>query len=87
MLYNSINEREIGTTFVLRAQDAIGWNPRSFRFLLNPADFRYAQQLFRSTMATTTDRSANGTNNPKAPGGPAFSRLVELRQHTVFTPD
>ena len=38
--YNSINEREIGTTFGLRAQDAIGWNPRSFRFLTDPAAFR-----------------------------------------------
>lgn len=44
--YNSINEREIGTTFGLRAQDAIGWNPRSFHFLTNPAEFRQAQQLF-----------------------------------------
>ena len=35
--YNSINEREVGTTFGLRAQDAIGWNPRSFRFLTNAA--------------------------------------------------
>jgi hypothetical protein len=25
----------------------------------------------------------NGTNDPKAPGGAPFSRLVELRQHTV----
>ena len=31
--YESINEREVGTTFGLRAQDSIGWNPRSFRFL------------------------------------------------------
>jgi hypothetical protein len=45
--YNSINEREIGTTFGLRAQDAVGWNPRSFRFLTNPADFTEAQQWFR----------------------------------------
>ena len=31
--YRSINEREVGTTFGVRAQDAIGWNPRSFHFL------------------------------------------------------
>ena len=42
--YNSINQREIGTTYGLRAQDAIGWNPRSFRFLTDPAAFREAQQ-------------------------------------------
>jgi hypothetical protein len=46
--YNSINEREIGTTFGLRAQDAIGWNPRSFHFLIDLAAFRKAQQLYLS---------------------------------------
>jgi hypothetical protein len=44
--YDSINEREIGTTFGLRAQDAIGWNPRSFRFLTDPGQFGQAQQWF-----------------------------------------
>src|SRR5215469_15705482 len=28
--YNSLNEREIGATFGLRVQDALGWNPRTF---------------------------------------------------------
>ncbi len=46
--YNSINEREVGTTFGLRAQDAIGWNPRSFHFLIDPDAFRQAQQLYLS---------------------------------------
>src|SRR5215472_16512677 len=45
--YNSINEREIATTFGLRAQDAIGWNPRSFHFLTGVGQFRQAQQWFR----------------------------------------
>lgn len=44
--YNSINEREVGTTFGMRAQDAIGWNPRSFRFLTRASDLAPAQQLF-----------------------------------------
>jgi len=42
--YNSINQREIGTTYGLRAQDAIGWNPRSFRLLTDPTAFREARQ-------------------------------------------
>jgi hypothetical protein len=46
--YGSLNEREIGTTYGLRAQDAIGWNPRSFRFLTDPAAFRAAQQAFHA---------------------------------------
>lgn len=44
--YDSINEREIGTTFGVRSQDAIGWSPRSFRFLTNPAFFGESQQHF-----------------------------------------
>jgi hypothetical protein len=44
--YNSINEREVGTTFGLRAQDAMGWNRRSFRFLTDATRLREAQQLY-----------------------------------------
>jgi hypothetical protein len=44
--YDSINQREVGTTFGVRAQDAIGWNPRSFRFLTNPVEFRRAQKQY-----------------------------------------
>lgn len=45
--YNSINEKEVGTTFGLRAQDAIGWNPRSFRFVTDAGDFEQAQAAYR----------------------------------------
>jgi len=56
--YNSINEREVGTTFGLRAQDAIGWNPRSFRFLTDVAALRQGQQLFGAVAAgQKTDES------------------------------
>jgi hypothetical protein len=44
--YGSINQREIGTTYGLRAQDAIGWNPRSFRFLTSQAALSEGQRLF-----------------------------------------
>lgn len=44
--YLSMNEREIGTTYGLRAQDAIGWNPRSFRFLVDAKQFAEARGLF-----------------------------------------
>jgi hypothetical protein len=82
MPYNSINEREIGTTFGLRAQDAIGWNPRTFRFLIDTSDFRDAQRLFRSLTQTAVGGSANAARDPSAaPGGDALSRLVELRHH------
>jgi len=45
--YASINEREVGTTFGLRAQDAIGWNPRAFRFLATPTALIEGQKLYR----------------------------------------
>ncbi len=57
--YNSINEREVGTTFRLRAQDALGWNPRSFHFYTDPADFAEAQGLFKQV-----DHS-RGPNTPE----------------------
>jgi hypothetical protein len=44
--YNLINSREIGTTYGLRAQDAIGWNPRHFRYSTNRNAFRQAQRLY-----------------------------------------
>jgi hypothetical protein len=44
--YESINEREVGTTFGLRAQDAIGWNPRSFRFLTKADALGEGQKLY-----------------------------------------
>lgn len=44
--YGSMNEREIGTSFGLRAQDALGWSTRSFRFLTRPVDFAAARALY-----------------------------------------
>jgi hypothetical protein len=44
--YHLINEREIATTYGLRAQDVIGWNPRKFRFMTNRSSFREAHRLF-----------------------------------------
>jgi len=51
--YNSISERELGTTFGLRSQDAIGWNGRSFRFLTSPEAFQQGQKLFLGLNHTT----------------------------------
>jgi hypothetical protein len=80
--YNSINEREIGTTYGLRAQDAIGWNPRSFRFLINPADFLQGQKLFlalSSQLQTPSGKApAAGSKPPGTPSNedPALARLT-----------
>ena len=73
--YNSINEREIGTTYGLRAQDAIGWNPRSFRFLTNPAAFLQGQKLFlalSSQLQAPSGKSSGASSNED----PAVARLT-----------
>ncbi|UWZ83981.1 hypothetical protein [Occallatibacter riparius] len=66
--FGSINEREIATTFGLRAQDAIGWNPRTFHFLIDPKSFHEAQQAYPS--ASSVD--------PKA-----MNRLLELQKNAA----
>jgi hypothetical protein len=77
--YNSINEREVGTTFGLRAQDAIGWNPRSFRFLSTPIAFSEGRQLYfalvRNGMIHTQADSPPGA---AAEDSQAMRRLLEL---------
>jgi hypothetical protein len=81
MPYNSINEREIGTTFGLRAQDAIGWNPRNFRFIANPEDFREARRLFRSLTANTALLSAADGRSDRDPQ--VMARLLEIQKHAA----
>lgn len=71
--YNSINEREVGTTFGLRSQDAIGWNPRSFRFLTDPAAVREAQQVYKDALLSPRNISAPAS-------APASTRLLTLAQ-------
>src|ERR1700749_87448 len=56
--YGSLNEREIATTFGLRAQDAIGWNPRTFRFLTDSATFRAARQVYSSSHTAADPKSS-----------------------------
>jgi hypothetical protein len=80
--YNSISEREVGTTFGLRAQDAIGWNPRSFRFLYSPQAFAASQKLFWDM-----NRSAGGAGNSASArqGQPdaAAQKLMAMMQQSA----
>ena len=64
--YNSINEREVGTTFGLRAQDAICWNPRSFRFLTDPGALRESQKLFQVLGGTKPGMRALAASSEEA---------------------
>jgi hypothetical protein len=75
--WGSISEREIGTTFGLRAQDAIGWNPRSFHFLIDPATFAEGQKQFRLL------EPALDSGKPDAHSASSSQRLLELAQHSA----
>ena len=70
--YNSVNEREIASTFGLRSQDALGWNVRSFRFLTDPAAFHDAQSYFLQLARS------GGLARPNAAD---TSRLLNLVKH------
>jgi hypothetical protein len=73
--FGSINEREIATTFGLRAQDVIGWNPRSFRFLIDQKSFKDAQQAYRLAYPAAASSSAASAD--------AANRLLEFRKNAA----
>lgn len=70
--YDSINEREVGTTFGLRAQDAIGWNPRAIRFLATPEALSEGQRLYGKL-----NRPAGGVDSG------ATQRLMALQRQSA----
>jgi len=71
--YGSINEREVGKTFGVRAQDAIGWNPRSFHFLTDAKAFDQARKLYQ----TMEDQGMTGIEMPR-PNEAIARKLMEL---------
>jgi hypothetical protein len=79
--YNSINEREVGTTFGLRAQDAIGWNPRSFKFLSDPAAFHEGQRLFHTLgLAPANRQNAMDPSHAGSPDKWTLARLLDFQK-------
>jgi len=74
--YRSVNEHEVGTTFGLRAQDAVGWNPRSFRFLTTPDALQQGQRLFAQLEAGGAATTEQTTQRALATKG-----LMDLEQH------
>ena len=61
----------------LRAQDAIGWNPRSFHFLTDPDALREGQKQFRALGGTKI-----WTEKPEPSGREqmAEQRLLEINR-------
>ena len=46
--YNSVTPLSLTTDFAFRAQDAVGWNPRHFRFATSPAAFQQLSAAYQS---------------------------------------
>ncbi len=48
--YNSVNPLLLSTDYGFRAQDAVGWNPRHFQFLLQAAEAQRATAAYHTYM-------------------------------------
>jgi len=64
--YGSLNEREIGTTFGMRAQDAIAWSPRRFRLLTSARELEQAKASFHIVMAGPSGSDASKRNKAES---------------------
>jgi hypothetical protein len=51
--YASVNPLLLSTDFSFRAQDAVAWNPRRFRFAARPEEFAQLQKLYEQYIRTT----------------------------------
>src|SRR5580700_6923940 len=49
--YQSVTPLAISTDFAFRAQDAVGWNPRRFRFATSAASFGRLERMYGRVMA------------------------------------
>jgi hypothetical protein len=72
--YGSVNEREVGTTYGLRAQDAIAWTPRKFRFLTAVAQWQRARKLYAAVMPGTE----NGAGKDNQASAAASNALLAM---------
>ena len=78
--WNSINEREVGTTYGLRAQDAIGWNPRSFHFLTDTAALSEGQKLFKQLTEQSRAAQAGAVATASGQSGPDAKKTAAVAQ-------
>ncbi len=50
--FRSINPLLLTTDFGFRAQDVVGWNPRTFHYVGTAASFAAAQRAYRATLSS-----------------------------------
>jgi hypothetical protein len=76
--YRSVTPLAIGTDFSFRAQDALGWNPRRFRYAAGPDEFRRLRELYGP--ATSGDANAANALAQLAAGQPEVElKIVDSR--------
>lgn len=57
--YQSLSPLIVSTGLGFRAQDAVGWNPRRFRYAANPASHAALQRMYERVTATKTPSAAD----------------------------
>ncbi len=80
--YHSVSPLLIGTDFSFRAQDAVGWNPRRFRFAANAASYaalREAYKPYESATAKPTPAEEQALGKALAPTSNALFQIVDAR--------
>ncbi len=74
--YNSVTPLSISTDFSFRAQDAVGWNPRAFRFAPDRAAYERLRAAYTKMMAAGT--------NPPAAAQMELAQLVTQTEEGTF---
>lgn len=76
--YRSPTPILISTDFAFRAQDAVAWNPRSFRFFLSSADTLRAEAFYQASLRDPQNPSAAAGLMPLLANAPeATLRIVD----------
>ncbi len=73
--YRSVSPLLLSTDFRFRAQDAVGWNPRRFRYAADARAFERIEGVYRRVTATKT---------PAAGDEAALAELVASQPEGVF---
>ena len=56
--YRSVSPLLLSTDFSFRAQDAVGWNPRRFRYAADARTFEAIERVYREVVATKSPTAA-----------------------------
>lgn len=75
--YRSMNQREVATTFGVRAQEAISWNPRSFHFVTTPQEAALGAKKFAIVAGIEPNHSQSEQSRAQSELAAVLSRSAE----------